>query len=395
MRGRADQQLPLFHTFEVEDRIRTDHPLRDIKRRTDRILDTLSSQFEAAYSSTGRPSVPPERLLKALLLLALYSIRSERQLCEQIDLNLLFRWFLDMPPSDDAFDATTFTKNRQRLETHGLTKAFFDAVVAEALAKDLCSEHFSVDGTLIESFASAKSFQPRDAAKKDAAKKDAAQEKEPNPPDGNGFKPSNPDVDFHGQKRTNETHESRTDPESKLYRKGRGKEAKLSHMGHVLAENRNGLIVTVTATEANGTAERTATLDMLDDLKSTHDRVPGTLGGDKGYDDGDFFGKLEGRQIEPHIPLVKMPVDPKTVKHKARLPGIRARRRMKRRMGTEAYRLSQRCRKKGEECFGWMKSVAGMDRSRVVGRWKLRQLLEVSAAAFNLVRMRRLAPVVA
>jgi transposase len=367
----------------VEDRIRPDHPLRDIKRRTDRILDSLHARFEAAYSATGRPSVPPERLLKALLLMALYSIRSERQLCEQIDLNLLFRWFLDLQPSDDAFDATTFTKNRERLETHGLTNAFFDAVVAEALAKDLCSEHFSVDGTLIESFASAKSFRPNSAAGTEATT---------NPPDGNGFKPSNPDIDFHGQQRTNETHVSRTDPEAKLYRKGPGKEAKLSHMGHVLTENRNGLIVTITATEANGTAERTATLDMLDALKATHDRVPATLGGDKGYDDGDFFQKLEGRRIDPHIPLVREPVDPKAVRHTKRLPGVRARHRMKRRRGTEGYRLSQRCRKKVEECFGWLKSVAGMGRSRVVGRWKLRQLLEVSAAAFNLVRMRRLAP---
>lgn len=383
MRGRADQQLPLFHTFQVEDRIRADHPLRDIKRRTDRILETLHSKFEAAYSVTGRPSVPPERLLKSLLLMALYSIRSERQLCEHIDLNLLFRWFLDMQPSDQAFDATTFTKNRTRLETHGLVKAFFDAVVAEAIAKNLCSEHFSVDGTLIESFASAKSFQPKKADDKKGTK---------DPSDGNGFQPSNPAVDFHGQKRTNETHESATDPEARLYRKGRGKEAKLSHMGHVLAENRNGLIVTIVATEANGTAERTATLDMLDDLKTTHGRVPSTLGGDKGYDDGEFFRTLEGRQIEPHIPLVKMPVDPKTVADKKRLPGIRARRRMRRRLKTKAYRLSQRCRKKVEECFGWLKSVAGMGRSRVLGRWKLRQLLEVSAAAFNLVRMRRLAP---
>lgn len=383
MRGRADQQLPLFHIFEVEDRIRADHPLRDIKRRTDRILDSLHAKFEAAYSTTGRPSVPPERLLKALLLMALYSVRSERQLCEQIDLNLLFRWFLDMQPSDDGFDATTFTKNRQRLETHGLTNAFFDAVVAEAIAKDLCSEHFSVDGTLIESFASAKSFQS----------KEAANDKDKTPPDSNGYKPSNPDVDFHGQKRTNETHQSKTDPEAKLYRKGPGKEAKLSHFGHVLTENRNGLIITITATEANGTAERAATLDMLDDLKETHKLVPKTVGGDKGYDDGDFFEKLENRKIEPHIPLVKDPVDPKTVKHKKRLPGVRARRRMKRRMSTRAYKLSQRCRKKVEECFGWLKSVAGMGRSRVLGRWKLRQLLEVSAAAFNLVRLRQLAPV--
>lgn len=382
MRGQADQQRLLFHTFEVEDRIRSDHPLRDIKQRSDRILHSLHSRFEAAYSNTGRPSVPPERLLKALLLMAIYSVRSERQLCEQIDLNLLFRWFLDMQPSEEAFDATTFGKNRQRLEAHGLTQAFFDAVVAEALAKNLCSEHFSVDGTLIESLASAKSFRP----------KEAADEQDRNPPDSNSFKPSNPDVDFHGQKRCNETHQSRTDPEAKLYRKGLGKEAKLSHMGHVLTENRNGLIVTITATEANGTAERTATLEMLDDLKERHNCVPTTLGGDKGYDDGEFFTAIEDRNIEPHIPLVKRPVDPKTVKHQKRLPGLRARRRMNRRMGTIAYRLSQRCRKKVEECFGWLKSVAGMGRSRVVGRWKLKQLLEVSAAAFNLVRMRRLAP---
>lgn len=378
MRGHMDHQLPLFHTFEVEDRIRSDHPLRDIKQRTDRILAMLHPRFEAAYSATGRPSVPPERLLKALLLMALYSVRSERQLCEQIDLNLLFRWFLDMQPSDEAFDATSFTKNRQRLEEHGLAKAFFEAVVTEALTRGLCSEHFSVDGTLIESFASAKSFKPRD---EDGPTRD-----------GNGFKPSNPEVDFHGQKRTNETHRSRTDPEAKLYRKGRGKEAKLSHMGHVLTENRNGLIVTIAATEASGTAEREATLMMLDDLKATHGRVPRTLGGDKGYDDGEFFQELENRRIEPHIPLVTEPADPKTVAHKARLSGIRARRRMKRRTRTTAYRLSQRCRKKVEECFGWMKSVAGMGRSRTVGRWKLRQMLEVSAAAFNLVRMRRLAP---
>lgn len=378
MRGYTDQQLPLFHTFEVEDRIRSDHPLRDIKQRTDRILAALNSRFEAAYSVIGRPSIPPERLLKALLLMALYSVRSERQLCEQIDLNLLFRWFLDMQPSEEAFNATTFTKNRRRLEEHGLAKAFFDAVVAEALTRDLCSEHFSVDGTLIESFASAKSFQPRD--------------EDESPRDGNSFLPSNPEVNFHGQKRTNETHSSRTDPEAKLYRKGPGKEAKLSHMGHALTENRHGLIMTVAVTEANGTAEREVTLKMLENLKTTHDQVPTTLGGDKGYDDGEFFQELENRKIEPHIPLVAEPADPKTVAHKRRLPGIRARRRMKRRMRTTAYRLSQRCRKKVEECFGWLKSVAGMRRSRMVGRWKLRQMLEISAAAFNLVRMRQLAP---
>ena len=231
MRGESDDQLPLFHVFEVEDRIRSDHPLRDLKRRTDRILAAMSVQFDAASSRTGRPSIPPERLLKALLLQCLYTIRSERQLCEQIDVNLLFRWFLDLQPGDDAFDATSFGKNCPRLDEHGLAQAFFDAVVA--LTHNLCSEHFSVDGTLIESLASAKSFRPKDAAD--------------TPGDGNGFKPRNPEVDFHGQNRTNDTHASTTDPEAKLYRKGRGKEAKLSHMGHGLTENRHGLIVTARA----------------------------------------------------------------------------------------------------------------------------------------------------
>jgi transposase len=375
----VDNQLPLFHVFEVEDRIRKDHPLRDLKRRTDRILKTLNPQFEAAYSRTGRPSVPPERLLKALLLMALYSIRSERQLCEQIDVNLLYRWFLDMPPSEDAFDATTFTKNRNRLEEHGLAKAFFDAVVAEAITKDLCSEHFSVDGTLIESWASVKSFRPKEESDDD----------EPN--DGHSFKPRNAGVDFHGQKRTNETHQSQTDPEAKFYRKGKGKEAKLAHMGHVLSENRNGLIMAITATEANGTAERDAAFEMLVDLKTTHQCKPATIGGDKGFDDGNFFQIMELVGIEPHIPLVKDPVDPKTVSDPKRKRGIQARRRMKRRMKTAAYKLSQKCRKKVEECFGWLKTVAGLDRCRTVGRWKLKQLLQIGAAAFNLVRMRNLA----
>jgi transposase len=386
MRGQTDRQLPLFHTFEVEDRIREDHPLRDIKRRTDRILASMSPRFEAAYSSTGRPSVPPERLLKAMLLMALYSIRSERQLCEQIDLNLLFRWFLDMQPSDEAFVPTVFTKNRQRLDEHALTKAFFDAVVAEALHNNLCSEHFSVDGTLIQSFASDKSFRPKD----EADKKDGQ-----DPPDSNSFMPRNPDVDFHGQKRSNETHQSKTDPEAKLYRKSNFCAAKLSHMGHVLAENRHGLIVNIIASEANGTAERTTTLKMLDDLKTTHGRTPATLGADKAYDDGEFFMQLEGRDIEPHIPLANRVGDPKTERKKKRINNRLARGRMLARMKSEAYFLSQRSRKKVEECFGWLKEIAGLYRSRLARRWKLTQLLQVSAAAYDLVRLRGLAPLAA
>jgi transposase/phage host-nuclease inhibitor protein Gam len=370
MRGRSDDQLPLFHIFNVEDRIRVDHPLRDIKRRTDRILAGMSAQFAAAYSRTGRPSVPPERLLKALLLMALYSVRSERQLCERIDTDLLFRWFLDLQPSDAAFDATAFPHNRRRLDEHHLTQTFFAAVVSEALTADLCSEHFSVDGTLIQSYASAKSFQPIPAAGDAPA------------PDGNGFQPRNPEVDFHGQKRTNATHRSRTDPEAKLHRKGLGKEAKLSHMGHALGENRHGLILAVAATEANGTAERSAALDLLDELAATHAVRPATLGADMGYDDGQFFRDVESRQVEPHVPLIHAPRDPATAPAKDRAK-VEARQRMKARMPGDGYRLSQKCRKKIEEGFGWLKTIAGLGRSRVVGRWKLQQLLEIGAAAYR------------
>jgi transposase len=379
MRGQADEQVPLFHVFCVEDRIRPDHPLRDIKRRADRILDGLSAEFAEAYSRTGRPSVPPERLLKALLLMALYSVRSERQLCERTDTDLLFRWFLDLQPSEEVFDATSFTHNRRRLDDHDLTKTFFGAVVREALTAGLCSEHFSVDGTLIESFAAAKSFRPKDAAGDE-------------PKDPNGFQPRNVEVDFHGEKRTNATHASRTDPEARLYRKGRGQEAKLAHMGHTLAENRHGLIVAVAVTEANGTAERAAALDMLDGLEAAHGIKPRTLGADKGFDDGDFFRAVEARQVEPHVPLVKEPRDPAAVPYHKQRPGVEARQRMKARMATEGYRLSQKCRKKIEEGYGWLKAIGGLARSRVVGRWKLRQLMEIAAAAYNLVRLRKLKP---
>ena len=410
MRGQPDDQLPLFHLFSVADRIRADHPLRDIKRRVDRILAGMSPQFAKAYSAVGRPSVPPERLLKALLLMALYSVRSERQLCERIDTDLLFRWFLDLQPSDDAFDATTFTHNRPRLDQHDLTRTFFDAVVGEALAASLCSEHFSVDGTMIESFASAKSFQPIPTAPPEQSSSDSGlspevkdppsssdsglspEVKDPPSKDGNGFKPRNAEVDFHGQKRTNATHKSRTDPEAKLHRKGKGKEAKLSHMGHVLNENRNGLIVGIVATEASGTAERAAALDLLDGAKARHGVKPKTMGMDKGYDSGEFFREVESRGIEPHGPLVKDPRDPKSVGNVEERLGVEARQRMKARQSGEGYRLSQKCRKKVEECFGWLKTITGLGRSRTVGRWKLQQMLEIGAAAFNLVRLRKLKP---
>ena len=384
MRGRHDPQPCLFYAIDVEARIRPDHPLRPIKAAVDRILAGLSDRFDAAYSDTGRPGVPPERLFKALLLMALYSVRSGRQLVERIDTDLLFRWFLDMSPEEPAFDATAFTHNRPRLDAHGLTAAFFEAVLREALAAGLCSEHFSVDGTLIESYASLKSVQPIGGA---------ATGDPPTGPggrsDGNGFKPRNPDVDFHGQKRTNATHRSRTDPEARLYRKSVGQETKLRHLGHALSENRHGLIVGVAVTEANGTAERTAAVDLIDGFRELAGWDPVTVGLDKGYDSGDLFLAMETRGVEPHGALTKPPKPMAAAKAKE-AEQVAARHRVAARRPADGYRLSQRCRKKLEEGFGWLKTIAGLARSRVVGRWKIRQLWELGAAVYNLVRMRGL-----
>ncbi len=339
----------------------------------------MSDRFAAAYSLNGRPSVPPERLLKALLLMALYSVRSERQLVERIDTDLLFRWFLDMDPAEPAFDATVLTHNRPRLDEHGLTAAFFDAVIAEAVDAGLCShEHLSVDGTLIESYASIKSFQPVEPA-----------DGEPGDGDSNAFKPRNAEVDFHGQKRSNATHRSVTDPEARLYRKSSGQEARLAHLGHALTENRHGLIMAVAVSEACGTAEVDAALWMVDDLKARRGLTPKTLGADRGYDSGPFYLELESRGIEPHGAMLATSRDMSQVRPSQR-DRVEARERMRARLGSEGYRLSQKCRKKVEECFGWLKTIAGLSRSRWVGRWKLRQQMELSAAAFNLVRLRKL-----
>lgn len=377
MRGEKENQVELFFVIDVESRIRADHPLRILKKQIDSILRDLDETLAKAYSGKGRPSVPPERLLKALLLMALYSIRSERQLVERIDTDLLFRWFLDMSPEDTVFDATVFTHNRKRLEAHEITGSFFSAVVRTAMAKGLCSDdHFSVDGTMIESMASIKSFRPKD--------------EEPENQDSNSFKSRNAEVDFHGEKRSNDTHNSRTDPEAKLYRKGPGKPALLSHLGHVLSENRHGLIVELAVTEANGKAESEAAIDMIDRYTSKHGRKPKTVGADKGYDNGELLQALEQREIVPHIAMTKnAPADPTTARAD-RKPGIEARIRMRERMQTIEYQVSQRTRKKVEECFGWLKTIAGLDRSRWVGRWKLKQYMEIGAAAFNLLRIRKL-----
>lgn len=380
MRGRRDVQSRMFYSIDVEARIRSDHPLRALKRVIDRILALMDERFAQAYSQTGRPSVPPERLLKALLLMAMYSLRSERQLCERIDTDLLFRWFLDMSPEDPAFDPTVFTYNRPRLDEFGITGAFFDAVVKQAKDAGLCSDdHFSVDGTLIESLASLKSFRRNDEADADGG-------------DSNSFQPRNPDVDFHGQKRSNETHTSRTDLEAKLYRKGPGKPSQLAYLGHVLNENRNGLILEVCVTQATGTAERDAAIEMLDRYQKKHQRAPKTIGADAGYDSGQFLIDLEQRHIEPHVAMTSTdPADPATARGD-RVAKIEARLRMKQRTESIGYSISQRVRKKVEECFGWLKTIAGMDKSRWVGRAKLAQYFELSAAAYNLIRMRNLIP---
>jgi transposase len=387
MRGRRDPQPSLFYAIDVEGRIRPDHPLRPIKTAVDRILAGLSDRFDAAYSPVGRPGVPPERLIKALLLMALYSVRSERQLVDRIDTDLLFRWFLDMSPEEPAFDATAFTHNRPRLDEHGLTAAFFQAVLAEALAADLCSEHFSVDGTLIESYASIKSVRPLPPSG------GPADPPAPPPADGNGFKSRNAEVDFHGQKRTNATHRSTTDPEARLYRKGAGQETHLRHLGHALSENRPGLIVGVTVTEANGAAEREAAVELIDGFRELAGWDPATVGMDKGYDAGELLLALEGRGIEPHAAQVKPPVPIDRVPAADRDKSA-ARHRLAARLTGAGYRLSQKCRKKVEEGFGWLKTIAGLGRSRVVGRWKIQQLWEVGAATYNLARLRKLVPAV-
>lgn len=380
MRGKPDSEPPMFFAIRVEERIRSDHPLRPIKQMVDEELSRMSRRFDEAYAETGRPGVPPERLLKALLLQSLYSVRSENQLCERIDTDLLFRWFLDMDPAEEMFDPTAFTHNRPRLEKHGLIAAFFDGVVKRAMRAGLTSdEHFSVDGTLIESYASLKSFVPKD------------QPSSNDKSGGNSYKPRNPEVDFHGQKRGNQTHCSTTDPEARLYKKADGQPAKLYHMGHALTDNRHGLVMAVTVTEANGQAEPAAALEMIDDLRRHHRIRPKTAGSDKGYDSGPYYLELEKRKVTPHSAMRAGKVGGTVRRAREQRPLIEARKRMAQRLKTRGYKVSQRCRKKIEEAFGWIKSVAGMYRSRLVGRWKIKQQLQLAAAAYNLVRIRKLA----
>jgi transposase len=355
MRGSDIQQDTLFSTVSPEARVPKDHPLRPIRQMVDAALKALDRDFDALYSALGRDSIPPEKLLRAQLLMALYTIRSERQLMEQIDYNLLFRWFVGFSMDDEVWDHSTFTKNRDRLLGGEVARRFFAQVLGQADRAGLLSkEHFSVDGTLIEALASLKSYRPKD---------------EDGPPGGGG---RNPDVDFHGETRSRDTHESKTDKNALLFRKSKGTAAKLSYMGHLLMENRNGLVVNAGVTQATGMAEREAAADMVKVLSGAH-RV--TLGADKNYDTRSCVDELRCAKVTPHVAQNtsnrSSAIDGRTTRH----PG---------------YAISQRVRKRIEECFGWGKTIGGLRKSRFVGREKLDFQFVLTMAAYNLVRMRNL-----
>jgi transposase len=382
MRGTFDPQSVLFvAAIDLEDRVRPDHPLRAVKRMVDDDLRGMSERFDAAYADQGRPSVPPERLIKAMLLQAIYSIRSEAQLVERSDHDLLFRWFLDLRIDDPMFDATVFSHNRARLEKHGLIAAFFDGTVRRAVDQGLVSaEHFSVDGSLIEAYASIKSFKP---------KEEKAQGKDKD--DNNGFKGRNAEVDFHGQKRSNDTHESSTDPDAKLYRKSDGKPAQLCHALHALVENRHGLVLAVEVNSPLSNSEPTAALSLIDRVKKRFKITPKTVGGDKGYDQAPFLIELESRKITPHVAVKDGVIGGRTKAYREKnRPSIEARQRMRRRSRGVGYQISQRCRKKIEEWFGWAKTIAGLCRTKLIGHRKTNQQAHIAGAAFNLIRMRNL-----
>jgi transposase len=336
----------------------TEHPIRAIKKLADEALHRMSPTFDAMYAKEGRASVPPERLLKAMLLMALYTVRSERLFCEQLGYNLLFRWFLDMDMVEAPFDHSVFSVNRERLLEHDVAGEFFRTVVEQARSARLMShEHFTVDGTLIESWASLKSFKKKDDDDKA-------------PPDD----PGNPTVNFRGEKRRNDTHESTTDPEAKLARKSSGTAAKLSFSAHALMENRNGLLVDLRLDVADGTAERRNALVMLDEALPGARRI--TLGADRGYDSRDFVRECRERTVTPHV-----------AQNTSRTSGIDGRT-----TSSIGYAISQCVRKKVEEIFGWMKTVGNLRKSRYIGLAKTRFIATMTGAAYNLVRMARLLP---
>jgi len=356
MRGIDHQQADMYSYLSPEMRVRADHPLRAIRTMADRALANMSERFDGMYAKTGRPSIPPEKLLRAQLLQMLYSVRSERLLMEEIDYSMLFRWFVGMNLDEPVWDVTVFTKNRDRLLEGDVAREFLCEVVEQARQKNLTSdEHFTVDGTLIEAWASLKSFQRKDG--KDTPPED----------------PGNPTVNFHGEKRSNETHESTSDPDALLARKGSGKEAKLSYNGNLLTENRNGFIITTEVFPATGTAERHAAMLMLEQIPGVH-RV--TVGADKAYDTRDFVSECRNMKVTPHVAQNTKrsggsAIDGRTARH-------------------EGYAVSQKKRKRIEECFGWLKTIALMRKVRHRGIEKVGWVFTFAAAAYNLVRMRKL-----
>ena len=353
MRGRDEQTGHMFSYLSPEQRVPPDHPLRTIRTMTDQAVRQLSRRFARLYAKTGRPSIPPEQLLRALLLQVLYSVRSERLLMEELNYNLLFRWFVGLNMDDAVWHPSTFSKNRDRLLAGDVAAAFFAAVVAQARAADLLSDdHFTVDGTQLEAWASLKSFRPRDEGPRE-------------PPDD----PGNPTVNFRGARRLNATHQSTTDPAAKLYRKGPGKEAKLAYLGHVLLENRHGLVAAVRVTAATGTAERDAATRLL----KANLGPRRTVGADKNYDVASFVRDVRALGITPHIAqkVSGGAIDGRTTRH-------------------AGYAISQRKRKLVEQVFGWMKTVGGVRKLRHRGTELVNWVVTFAAAAYNLVRMRTL-----
>lgn len=356
MRGPEAQQAAMLVAVVADDLVPQNHPIRAIRRIVDRVLRELSPLFDAMYAPDGRPSIPPEHLLKSLVLIALYSIRSERQFCERLQYDLLFKWFLDLNIADPAFNPSTFSKNRERLLEHDAVRRFFVAVREEARRRHLLSsDHFTVDGTLLEAWASLKSFK---------AKEQPDGSDEPPAASGGG---RNPEVDFHRERRTNATHQSTTDPEARLARKGKGKEAKLCLMGHVLMENRHGLVVDVDTTQATGTAEVETALRLLDAVGGDR-RL--TVGGDKLYDQQPFVAGCRMRRITPHVARKRKgsAIDGRTTRH-------------------AGYAVSQTIRKRVEEIFGWGKTVGGLRKLRFKGVQRAGLWMTLAVTAFNLVRM--------
>ena len=354
MRGSDEQPGSMFSYVSLEERVPPDHPLRAVRRITDRALERLSPQFGALYVKFGRPSIAPEKLLRALLLQALYTIRSERQLMEQIEYNLLFRWFVGLGMDDPVWAPTTFTKNRDRLLDGDVAAAFFDAVLIHADRERLLSdEHFTVDGTLLEAWASHKSFRPRD----------------PKPPSAGGPTTTG---EFRGQRRSNVTHQSVTDPDARLYKKACGRAAQLGYLGHVMMEHRSGLIVRATVTPADGRGERDAALLMIKDLTR---RARITVAADKGYDVRDFVAALRAVHATPHVAQHtagrRSAIDGRTTRH-------------------VGYAMSQQKRKLVEQGFGWMKTIGGLRKLRHRGAALVTWMFTFTAAAYNIVRLRRL-----